>query len=102
MFPVKLKPGDLVASMLPMLTNGTVVRPSGSNGALWCVPADTVTKLLQTRPITTMKLSIRQLSIVSKANLQWLKNWAQNSELLRIPKLSNLFGKTKTIQTCRT
>ena len=66
---------DLLARMFPIWTNARVVSPKGANGARWCVPADTVTKDEHTNPIKTMKLSIRQLSTVSRANLSYDEFW---------------------------
>ena len=58
-----------MANKLPSFTNGTQHCPKGNHGARWCVPADTVTKLLHSNAIKTVKSSILQFSIVRRANL---------------------------------
>lgn len=60
----------LEAKRLPTLTNSTEVRPSGENGARWCVPAETVTNDEHTNPNKIMKSSMRQFKTVSNANLR--------------------------------
>lgn len=80
----KSGPGYRLANRLPTSTNCAPTRPKGLIGHRWCVPADTVTKLLQTSPMRTRKWSIWPLRTARNVSLRldqgcmcWLDAWGK-------------------------